>query len=135
MPRYAVSHAIDPMQMLSHDQAQWRVHRFAHDRHVADVEASAQDRPRSRVFRLTNHLNPNELAITLEVIAEEVAQGSRSGSGYAVTGDSEPDAEFDLEDDDLPSEDEDDDLPEPATRASNPSQENRRETDSGGTLL
>jgi len=79
--------------------------------------------------------HPDALALILETILEAVAEGSREGEGSVVTGESEPDPGFDADDDDLPSEDENDDLPESATRAPDPSQEDGRETNNGGTLL
>ncbi len=53
--RYAVYHAIDPMQMVFHDPAQWQTHRDTAYRHVADVEANSEDNPLSQVFGSTNH--------------------------------------------------------------------------------
>lgn len=49
--RFAVYHAIDPMEMAQPQTEHWHTDRETHYRHVADVAA-----PFDRMFLLTNHL-------------------------------------------------------------------------------
>ena len=58
---------------------------------------------------------PDRLALALEAIMEEVAQGNREGPGFALTGEDEPEDNPDADrplDDERPWGDEDDDPPE-----------------------
>ena len=59
MACYSVYHARDPMQMVYHDEAQWYQDRESHYQHVADVEASVEEKPLEQVFALTNHTECN----------------------------------------------------------------------------
>jgi hypothetical protein len=57
LTRYVVYHALDPMQLVFFDAAQWVAHRDTHYRRVAEVNISSEESPLQRVFRLTNHLD------------------------------------------------------------------------------
>ena len=80
MPRYRVYHATDLMQMVLHDEAQWFTDRALHYQQVADVEAQACDRPLSRVFRLTNHLDPRPWMEHPAVVWHDTSRPLRSTS-------------------------------------------------------
>ncbi len=59
MACYSVYHAHDPLQMVQHDEAQWFQGRESHYQHVADVEASIEEKPLAQVaqvFAWTNHI-------------------------------------------------------------------------------
>jgi len=87
MPRYAVYHARDPLQMMRHDASPWQADRALHYQHVADVEAEACDRPLSRVFRLTNHLDPYPWMEHPAVVWHDATRPLRSTSVGDVIGD------------------------------------------------
>jgi hypothetical protein len=56
--RYTVYHALDPMQMVFFDAAQWVAGRDINYRRVAEVVVSSdEENPLERVFRLTNHFD------------------------------------------------------------------------------
>jgi hypothetical protein len=56
MARYSVYHALDPMQMVQHSEAQWHRNRESRYRHVADVEISVEENTLAQIFALTNHV-------------------------------------------------------------------------------
>jgi hypothetical protein len=56
MARYSVYHALDPMQMVQHDEAKWYRGRESHYHHIADVEVSVEENPLAQVFAFTNHV-------------------------------------------------------------------------------
>lgn len=80
MPRYAVYHATDIMQMVSHDETQWQINRHAYYQLVAEVEASVEGRPLSRAFRLTNHTDPHPWTENPEVVWHDATRPLRSTS-------------------------------------------------------
>jgi len=57
MPRYTVYHAIDQMQMVQHDEAQWRDYRATAYLRVAEVEVTREQKPLDQVFERTNHID------------------------------------------------------------------------------
>lgn len=82
---YSVYHALDPMQMVYHDEAQWYQDRESHYRHVANVEASVEEKPLAQVFALTNHTDCN-WSTNAVVVWHDTAMPLRSTSvGDIVT--------------------------------------------------
>jgi hypothetical protein len=65
--RYAVYHALDLLQMVFFDPAQWATDRDSHYRRVAEVEVSPED-PLNRIFRLTNHFDKKAWVANPEVV-------------------------------------------------------------------
>jgi hypothetical protein len=55
--RYAVYHALDPMQMILCDATRWVANRDTHYRHVAEVDIPSEEGPLNQIFRLTNHFD------------------------------------------------------------------------------
>ncbi len=65
--RYAIYHALDLLQMLFYDEAQWATDRDSHYRRVAEVEVSSED-PLNLIFRLSNHFDENAWVANPEVV-------------------------------------------------------------------
>jgi hypothetical protein len=57
MPRYAVYHTLDQMQMVLHDERQWFDRRATAYLRVAEVETPRQQKPLDQVFERTNHVD------------------------------------------------------------------------------
>ena len=77
--RYAIYHALDLLQMVFYDQAQWATDPDSHYHRVALVEVSSED-PLNQVFRLTNHFDGNAWVASPEVVWFDTTMPIRSTS-------------------------------------------------------